>query len=85
MPSQGTSTFDLFALRFDCEADEPVLFPAPELLGETLTALSERLADRSRQPAERRLVGYALVVVGAAALGAGALMAMSRRAGPATV
>jgi hypothetical protein len=28
MPSQGTSTFDLFALRFHCAAAEPVHFPA---------------------------------------------------------
>src|SRR5579872_2454949 len=27
MPSQGTSTFDLFALRFHCVAAEPVHFP----------------------------------------------------------
>jgi hypothetical protein len=27
MPSQGTSTFDLFALRFHCTAPEPVHFP----------------------------------------------------------
>jgi CRISPR/Cas system endoribonuclease Cas6 (RAMP superfamily) len=27
MPSQGTSTFDLFALRFHCSAPEPVHFP----------------------------------------------------------
>jgi hypothetical protein len=27
MPSQGTSTFDLFALRFHCEASSPVHFP----------------------------------------------------------
>ena len=30
MPSQGTSTFDLFALRFHCTAAEPVQFPAGE-------------------------------------------------------
>jgi hypothetical protein len=30
MPSQGTSTFDLFALRFHCAAKEPVHFPAGE-------------------------------------------------------
>jgi hypothetical protein len=28
MPSQGTSTFDLFALRLHCSAAEPVHFPA---------------------------------------------------------
>src|SRR5271166_5713200 len=27
MPSQGTSTFDLFALRCQCEAEAPVHFP----------------------------------------------------------
>jgi hypothetical protein len=30
MPSQGTSTFDLFALRLHCAAEEPVHFPAGE-------------------------------------------------------
>jgi hypothetical protein len=30
MPSQGTSTFDLFALRYHCEAPEPVHFPPGE-------------------------------------------------------
>jgi CRISPR-associated endoribonuclease Cas6 len=30
MPSQGTSTFDLFALRLHCTAAEPVHFPAGE-------------------------------------------------------
>jgi hypothetical protein len=30
MPSQGTSTFDLFALRFHCEASAPVHFPPGE-------------------------------------------------------
>ena len=30
MPSQGTSTFDLFALRFQCSAPAPVHFPAGE-------------------------------------------------------
>jgi len=30
MPSQGTSTFDLFALRFHCYAAAPVYFPAGE-------------------------------------------------------
>jgi hypothetical protein len=30
MPSQGTSTFDLFALRFHCEAQAPVHFPPGE-------------------------------------------------------
>ena len=30
MPSQGTSTFDLFALRFHCEARAPVHFPPGE-------------------------------------------------------
>ncbi len=30
MPSQGTSTFDLFALRFHCAAPEPVHFPPGE-------------------------------------------------------
>jgi hypothetical protein len=30
MPSQGTSTFDLFALRFQCSASPPAHFPAGE-------------------------------------------------------
>jgi hypothetical protein len=30
MPSQGTSTFDLFALRFHCSAETPVHFPPGE-------------------------------------------------------
>jgi hypothetical protein len=30
MPSQGTSTFDLFALRLHCAAEEPVHFPPGE-------------------------------------------------------
>jgi hypothetical protein len=30
MPSQGTSTFDLFALRFHCSAADPVHFPPGE-------------------------------------------------------
>jgi hypothetical protein len=30
MPSQGTSTFDLFALRFVCSAETPVHFPPGE-------------------------------------------------------
>src|SRR5271154_3847777 len=30
MPSQGTSTFDLFALRFQCVAKTPVHFPPGE-------------------------------------------------------
>src|SRR5271155_4551971 len=30
MPSQGTSTFDLFALRLHCTAAEPVHFPPGE-------------------------------------------------------
>ena len=30
MPSQGTSTFDLIALRLHCAAKEPVHFPAGE-------------------------------------------------------
>ena len=55
--------------------DEPVLFPSPELIGGTLTALSERLVERSKRPAERWLVAGALVAMAAAALGAGALLA----------
>jgi hypothetical protein len=31
MPSQGTSTFDLFALRYHCEAKTPVHFPCGEI------------------------------------------------------
>jgi len=30
MPSQGTSTFDLFALRFHCSAETPMHFPSGE-------------------------------------------------------
>jgi hypothetical protein len=30
MPSQGTSTFDLFALRFQCQAETPIHFPPGE-------------------------------------------------------
>jgi hypothetical protein len=30
MPSQGTSTFDLFALRFHCAAEAPIHFPPGE-------------------------------------------------------
>ncbi len=67
--------------------DEPVLFPSPELIGETLTALSERLADRDRRPSvrgkrERWLVACAMVAVGVAAVGAGALLARSGLARP---
>ena len=62
--------------------DEPVLFPSPELIGETLTALSERLVDRDKRLVdqdrrERWLVAGALVVIGVAAVGAGALVARS--------
>jgi anti-sigma factor RsiW len=62
--------------------DEPVLFPSPELIGETLTALSERLVDRRRRPAdqdkrERWLVACALVAMAAAAVGVGAVFARS--------
>jgi hypothetical protein len=65
--------------------DEPLLFPAPELVGETLTALSEHLADRARR---RRLGGAGrpagwvwagVVLAGVAALGTGAFLARSGR------
>jgi anti-sigma factor RsiW len=55
--------------------DEPVLFASHELIGETLTALSERMVDRTKRPAERWLVAGALVA--AAAVGVGALLARS--------
>jgi hypothetical protein len=60
--------------------DEPVLFPSPELIGESLTALSERLVDRDRRlvdrdKRERWLIAAALVALGVAAVGAGALVA----------
>lgn len=62
--------------------DEPVLFPSPELIGETLTALSERLVDRSKRSVdrdlrERWLVACAMVTAAAAAVGVGALFARS--------
>ena len=68
--------------------DEPVLFPSPELIGETLTALSERLVDRSqrlpdRDQRDRWLVAGALVIMGVAVVGAGALLARSGLAGSA--
>jgi hypothetical protein len=64
--------------------DEPVTVPSPELMGETLTALGARLVDRRRRLAhrdrrERWLVAGALVMIGLAALGVGAVVA---RTGP---
>ncbi len=71
--------------------DEPVLFPSPELIGDTLTALSERLVDRDRRlvdrdKRERWLIAAALVVLGVAAVGAGAGALVARWGGgrPAT-
>jgi hypothetical protein len=55
--------------------DEPVL--APDLIGGTLTALSERLVDGGRRRAGWRLVVGVLVVAGVAAVGAGALLVRS--------
>jgi hypothetical protein len=67
--------------------DEPVLFPSPELIGETLTALSERLVDRDKRfidrgKRERWLVACAVVTIGVVAVGAGARVARSGRARP---
>lgn len=67
--------------------DEPVLFPSPELIGETLTALSERLVDRDKRfidrgKRERWLVACAMVTIGVVAVGAGARVARSGRARP---
>jgi hypothetical protein len=68
--------------------NEPVPLPAPELIGETLTALSERLVDRrqrlvDRERRERWLVACALVTIGLAAVGAGAMVARSGPVRPA--
>ncbi len=62
--------------------DEPVLFPSPELISETLTALSERLVDGDKRLTlggrrDRWLVACAMVAIGLAAVGAGALVARS--------
>jgi hypothetical protein len=57
MPSQGTSTFDLFALRLHCAATEPVHFPAGETadlfrgqLGKMLHRYSPAMYDRFFAP-----------------------------------
>jgi len=62
--------------------NEPVLLPAPELIGETLTALSQGLVGRRQRPVDRErrerwLVACALVTIGLAAVGAGAMVARS--------
>jgi hypothetical protein len=62
--------------------DEPVALPSPALISETLTALSERLVDRrhrlgDRDRRERWMVACALVTIGLAAVGAGAVVARS--------
>ncbi len=62
--------------------DEPVLLPAPELIGATLATLGERLVDRrqrliARERRERWLIACALVTIGLTALGAGAMVARS--------
>jgi hypothetical protein len=57
MPSQGTSTFNLFALRFHCAAAEPVHFPPGETanlfrgqLGKILRRYDPAMYDRFFAP-----------------------------------
>jgi hypothetical protein len=57
MPSQGTSTFDLFALRFHCAAQAPVHFPPGETanlfrgqFGKTLHRRDPAMYDRFFAP-----------------------------------